>query len=153
MKEAAPQADWFQKLRRPYIQAAVGIGIVLFFVIFGALFSLAGGELSERWGYQAAATGMLLYGVGNALLSLSADNVNRYWLISMACYVALVGVAVLIAWGYSGHWLTDDAAGSYKWIFIVLTFGYLVLLSIVSMMRNIVNFAEREEWTEPRRRD
>jgi len=34
-----------------------------------------------------------------------------------------------------------------------LTVGYLVILSIVSAMKNIVNFAEREEWNEPRQRD
>jgi hypothetical protein len=153
MKEAAPTDDWFQALKKPHIQAGLGISVILLFLLAGAAFSGAGGESSERWGFQAAATGMLLFGMGNALMSLSADNINKYWLTSFACYAGVVGVGILLAKLQTGFWINEAGAGSYKWIFLVLTVGYLVILSIVSAMKNIVNFAEREEWNEPRQRD
>ncbi|MFK8054990.1 MAG: hypothetical protein AB8F78_02620 [Saprospiraceae bacterium] len=153
MKEAAPKDEWFENLKKPHIQAGFGIGVIVIFILGGAMMSGAGSEMSERWGYQAAATGMLLFGMGNALMSLSADNINRYWGTSFICYAGVAGIGIMLAWLQTGHWITDPGAGSYKSIFIVLTIGYLVILSIVSAMKNIVNFAEREEWNEPRQRD
>lgn len=153
MKEAAPTDDWFIALKKPHIQAGLGLAVIVVFILGGAAFSGVGGETSDRWGYQAAATGMLLFGMGNALMSLGADNINRYWITSFVCYAVVVGVGISLAWLQTGHWITDPGAGSYKWIFLVLSVGYLVILSIVSAMKNIVNFAEREEWSEPRQRD
>ena len=45
-----------------------------------------------------------------------------------------------------------NEAGPYKWIYIVVTIGYLVFLCILSAMRKIVDFAQREEWNQPRLR-
>jgi len=43
-------------------------------------------------------------------------------------------------------------AESYRWIFIVVSFGFLVFLSMINFMKKIVKFAEQEDWTQPRRR-
>jgi len=153
MKEAAPTDDWFIALQKPHIQAGLGIAVIVVFILGGVLFSGVGGEPSGRLGYQAAATGMLLFGMGNALMSLGTDDINKYWMTSFACYACVAGIGILLAWVQTGFWISEPGAGSYKWIFIVLTVGYLVILSIVSAMKNIVNFAEREEWNEPRQRD
>lgn len=150
-REGPVREDWFRKLKHPPTQAALAAVVMVVFVGFGLLMSLAGSDLSERWGYQSAATALMIFGVGNALMSLAADNVGKYWSKSFVAYVLLAGLGLLLAWGSSGIWITD--AGSYRFIYLVLTFGYLVLLSITSMMRGIVNFAEREEWSQPRRRD
>lgn len=40
---------------------------------------------------------------------------------------------------------------TYRWIYIVVTFGFLVFLSMVNFMKKIVEFAEKEEWNQPRR--
>ncbi len=149
--EGVVRADWFRKLRQPPVQALVAAGFLVIFVLFGGVMRASGGEVSLLWGYQAAATASMLYGVGNALMSLSARNVGKYWSTSFLTYIVLTALGILAAWAYSGLWITE--AGSYRWIYMVLTFGYLVLLSIVSMMRGIVHFAEREEWSQPRQRD
>ena len=46
--------------------------------------------------------------------------------------------------------MTITEAGSYPWIFIVVSFGYLVFLSLMAVLRTVVDFAQREEWTQPR---
>lgn len=153
MEQAAtmPRKDILARLRFPPSQAVVALGVLLLFLLFGGALSVAGGESDGRWGYQSAATALMLFGVCNALVSLGTNNVGRYWSVSFGTYAVLAAVAILVARLYSGYWIGE--AGSYRWIFMVLTFGYLVLLSIVSMMRGIVSFAEREEWTQPRQRD
>ena len=131
-------------------QAALAAAVMLAFVGLDALISLSGEGLGERWAYQAVATSLMLYAVANALLSLQAESINRYWTASILSYGVLAAVGIGLAFLYSGLWITE--AGSYRWIFMVLTFGYGVLLSIVALMKGIVSFAEREEWTEPRKR-
>ena len=149
--EGPVREDWFTRLRQPPAQAVLAAGLMVVFIGFGFATSLSGGEMNERWGYQSAATALLLFGVGNALMSLGAVDVLKYWRRSFVSYVLLGALGIGLAYAYSGLWITE--AGFYRFIFMVLTFGYLVLLSIASMMRGIVNFAEREEWSQPRSRD
>lgn len=73
---------------------------------------------------------------------------DRYWTRSILGYIALAGIGALLAWGFSSLSIND--AGSYRWIYIVLTFGYLFFLSMIGFMRKIVDFAQREEWNQPR---
>lgn len=151
LDEHAPDARWFAYLKRPPVQAGIAAGLLLLLAIVGFASEAAGGSLGDRFGYQLAATMLLMFGVTNALMSLTTDNVNRYWGKSFVSYLLLAGLGLLVAYGLTGYWIAD--AGSYRWIYSVLTFGYLALLSIVSMIRGIVNFAEREEWSHPRKRN
>ncbi len=48
--------------------------------------------------------------------------------------------------------LSLNEAGSYRWIFTVLSFGYLVFLSILGFVKRIVEFAEKEDWQRPKKR-
>ncbi len=149
--EHLPQQPWSEKLRQPLYQAAIAAAVMITFLLFGLGSSLAGAGLGPRFGYQVAATSLLLFGLGNALLSLGATSINKYWGRSFVCFILLAGLGLVVAKLLTGLWISE--AGSYKWIYIVLTFGYLVILSIMSMIRGIVNFAEEEEWSQPRKRD
>ncbi len=100
------------------------------------------------WSIASAFT--LFFAVMNSLLSLRADNFAQYWQASMYSYIGLALGTGLLAWGFSG--IPIGAAGSYKWIYIVVSIGFLVFLSMVNFMKIIVNFAEKEEWNQPRRR-
>ncbi|MEZ4956533.1 MAG: hypothetical protein R2825_23450 [Saprospiraceae bacterium] len=111
-------------------------------------FSSAGVEVEQRLPWTLAGTFILFFAIFNSLISLMTDNMDRYWTRSILSYVALAGAVALLAWGFSS--LTINEAGSYKWIYIVLTFGYLLFLSMIGFMRKIVEFAQREEWNQPR---
>lgn len=148
--EGVIKEDWFFKLRRPLVQAALAAALMGTFLVLGALTTLSGGELSERWSYRTLATALLIFAVANALMSLAAPDIGKYWRASMLSFVGLAALAILAARAFSGMWITE--AGSYRWIFMVLTFGYGVFLSIMAVIRGIVNFAEGEEWSQPRRR-
>jgi len=68
----------------------------------------------------------------------------------MYSYLALAFATSMAAWGFSGIPLRE--AGSYRWIYIVVTVGFIVFLSMVNFMKMIVRFAEKEEWNQPRKR-
>jgi hypothetical protein len=84
-------------------------------------------------------------------MSLRADSFMKYWGTSMYSYMILAFCSGTAAWLFSGIPLGE--AGSYRWIFIVVSVGFLVFLSIVNFMKQIVQFAEREVWTQPRRKN
>ncbi|NUQ24510.1 MAG: hypothetical protein HUU34_11210 [Saprospiraceae bacterium] len=107
-------------------------------------------EVSPRFHWTIAAAFMLLFAMLNSVLSLSTKNMKWYWGRSVYCFIGLAAASGLLAWLFSS--LSIGEAGSYRWIYIVLTIGYLVFLSIVSLMRGIVDFAQREEWSQPRLR-
>jgi hypothetical protein len=65
--------------------------------------------------------------------------------------MGLAGASALLAYLFSG--VSIGAAGSYKWLFIVVSVGFMVFLSMVNFMKVIVNYAEKEEWSAPRRRN
>ena len=97
----------------------------------------------------SVATGfLLLFALINSLFSLNADSFMRYWGSSMYSYMALAFSNGAAAWLISGLPLAE--AGSYRAIYIVITFGFLVFLSMVNLMKKIVRFAEKEEWNNPK---
>ena len=149
--ERVPHDPWLDRIRKPRFQAMTAAGLMLVFLLFGFVSRASGAEPNPRFGYQIAATALLLFALGNALFSLGSSNINKYWSASFVSFLALAGLGLLVAKLLTGLWISE--AGSYKWIYTVLTFGYLVILSIMSAIRGIVNFAEDEEWSQPRERN
>jgi hypothetical protein len=135
----------------PLKQALICFTAALLFMVLGWLFTYTGLYTVERlFAWSIALTFMLLYAVFSSLLSLQFDNVMQYWGRSVYSYMGLAVANGLLAWLFSG--VPIGEAESYKWIYFVVTFGFLVFLSMVSFIRRIINFAEREEWNQPRMR-
>jgi cell division protein FtsW (lipid II flippase) len=136
------------KMLNPVFQATLVLCAVLAFNLVAAFARSAGMELEQRFPWTIAASMLLFFAAGNAIMSLMAGNMDRYWSRSILSFTALAIIAGLLAYLFSS--LTMSEAGSYRWIYIVLTIGYLVFLSMITFMRKIVEFAQREEWNQPR---
>ncbi len=133
----------------PIHQAAVSFGGMILIAGIGKLLDMTGAmEISPRFPWMAAASLLLLFALFNSVFSVSSKNMMRYWGRSVYCFLGLAVASGLVAWGLSS--LTINEAGSYRWIFIVVAFGYLVFLSMMAFIRKIVEFAQREEWNHPR---
>ena len=141
--------DFYEKAYNPFLQAAIILGGMVAVVILSKLVNSTGLlDVGPKFAWMSAASFMLFFAVFNSVFSLSSENLNRYWGRSI---IAFLGVAALMAGAaYLFSGMTIDEAGSYRWIFFVVTFGYLVFLSIMGLMKNIVEFAQREEWNHPR---
>jgi cell division protein FtsW (lipid II flippase) len=139
---------FYTRLQNPVLQAAVVLAAVLLFNVGAIIARAAGLEVEQRFPWTIAASFMLFFAVGNALISILAPDTEKYWSRSIPAYVAVSIFAGLTAYLFSS--LGINEAGPYRWIYIVLTIGYLVFLSIISFMKKIVDFAQREEWNQPR---
>lgn len=133
----------------PLVQAGVTLGAVLLVDIVGTAFASPGlnGEPS-RFAWLCGTSFLLFFAIGNAIFSAASDNMMKYWGRSLYAFMGLAAGAGLLAWAFTG--LSIGEAGSYRWIYLVVTVGYLVFLSLIAMIKNVVTFAQREEWNRPK---
>ena len=146
-----PKASFLYKAYNPILQASIlfvaGVAVMLFSKIleWAGIF-----EANQKFPWMTAAAFIFCFAIFNSITSLSAKNLDNYWIRSIASFGALVVASGFMAYLFSS--LSINEAGSYRWIFIVLTFGYLVFLSILGFIKRIVEFAEKEDWQAPKKR-
>ena len=127
----------------------MALGGVVVISLLAKLVGLTGiTEVPQSFPWMSAASFMLLFAVFNSVLSVSSKDLMKYWGTSMYCFLGLAAAAAGVAYVLSS--LSMSEAGSYRWIYIVVGIGYLVFLSLMAMLRKIVEFAQREEWNQPR---
>ncbi|MCB0664086.1 MAG: hypothetical protein KDC24_15175 [Saprospiraceae bacterium] len=135
----------------PFLQAGVALGVGFILMIFGVMLKGAGIEMSPKFPWMAAGSAIMLFAIFNSIFSLFAQDPIKNWGQSFASFIGLMVIASLLAWAFSGLAIQD--AGSFSWIFVVLAIGYLIFMSMVNVMKKIVEFAMREEWQHPRIRN
>ncbi|MDX1667369.1 MAG: hypothetical protein R3350_09070 [Saprospiraceae bacterium] len=141
--------SFYARAYNPYLQASITFGCVLLVIFLSKIVKFTGMVyVPTRFPWMTAAVFLLCFALFNSVFSLSADNMKRYWGRSLYSFLGLGALSALSAYLFSS--LTIDQAGSYRWIFIVVTFAYLVFLTMMGLMRKIVEFAQREEWNHPR---
>ena len=86
---------------------------------------------------------VLFFSLFNSILSLKAESMNKYWGRSIIGFMVLLVLSAVIARLFSG--LSMDEAGSFRWLFLVLTMGYLIFLAIVRTMKRIVQIAIKQD--------
>jgi hypothetical protein len=85
------------------------------------------------------------------MLLRTTSGIKGFWNQSMIGYMGLAVANALLAQAMCGKSMGE--VGSFKFLYLVATISFLVFISIVNMARQIVNFAEKEEWNQPRQRD
>lgn len=141
--------SFFAKAYNPILQAALIIGAALVIMILSKIVGATGLiEVAPAFPWTTAAALLLFFALFNSIFSLSAKNVAQYWSRSIFSFIGVAALNGLLAYLLSG--LGINEAGSYKWIYVVLMIGYLVFLSLMNLMKIIVEFAQKEEWNQPR---
>lgn len=141
----------FEKKIDPIYQAGGVLVAVFISQAIGSAISAGTDDLvTNRWAWLCAASFLLFYALFNAIMSATSNNILKYWGRSLYSFIGLALGSGLLAWAFSGVPIGD--AGSYKWIFFVVTFGYLVFMSMIAIMKNVVEFAQKEEWNKPKLR-
>lgn len=142
---------FFDRVYDPFYQAvAAFLAAVLINGVAGLVKSTGFMTPGERFPWMTAASLMLCFAVFNSVSSLVSANMLKYWGRAIYAFMALAACNGLMAWAISG--LSIGQAGSYRWIYVVVTIGYLIFLGMMAFMRSIVDFAQREEWSRPRLR-
>jgi len=128
----------------PLLQAGVILGLVVLFILGSKLVAMTGIiEIDKGTPWLIACSLTLFYVLFNSVYSLSAEDQNKYWGLSILGYVIITVGGGLLAFLFSG--VQMDVVGSYKFIYLIFTMGYILLLVIMRSMRRIVFLAERED--------
>jgi len=144
MNNTSDNPKLFDQEINPYHQCLVAlIAIPVFTLLFYIPHWLGIAEVAQHQAWTVSASMVLMFAVCNSVLSLSADNVTPYWNKSIYSFVLVCVLGGAMAWWFSG--LSIGEAKSFKWIYVVFTFGYLLFLSIVSLMRKIVLIAQKQD--------
>lgn len=136
--------SFLEKKISPMMQVSVVFGFSIIMMGLSNLMPAAPYSSTAHIMPWVVLCGMILFfALINSILSFSAENGNIYWMQSIFCFAALLVGGGLLAWAFSG--VPIGEAGSVKWIYFVLTFGYLVFLSIVNLIKFFVKLAQRQD--------
>jgi hypothetical protein len=137
-------SSFFEKDIPPVTQLKYALGITLIIQILYYLFNRSATDLSTLSDYYTIPMAFtLVFGIFNAILSLSSKDQNKYYGVSIINYVIYCGVTIAVGRLLSG--ISIDEAGSYRWIYFVFSFGYIFFLALVRTMRWIVNIAQKND--------
>ena len=141
----------FSKDINPYRQFMIVMVVFIAILLLSEIVDATGiSTIDAAFPWTLAASFLLFFSMFNSVYSLTAADDNTYWTKSFFSFLALAGISGLIAYFMAG--LTFAEIGPYKWIYFVISFVYLVFISIIGFMKRIVKFAQKEEWTKPMRR-
>ena len=140
---------FFDKLKNPLYQVLLMIAFSVSIMLVSFLMNKVGiTEVSDKFYWMTTCAIMLFFSVFNSVSSISSENLAHYWGRSLMAFMAFAVVSGGFSYLFSGLVIFD--AGSYSYIYFVITFVYLIFLAMVQTMKAIVEFAQKEEWSQPR---
>lgn len=142
MKETDEQ--FMEKARNPIYQAAFVLVLGLIIIAVGKIlggFGLI--KTSPLFPWLINTSFILLFAMGNVVLSLNASNQTRYWSLSIYSFGGFLIVSGVVAFIISG--VSIHEAATYRWLYFMLTIIYLVFISIARLMRFIVDLAQKQD--------
>jgi len=136
----------------PYKQAGIILVLGLVFMLGNKFFQAIGvSDPNPEKIWIMAATFGLFFSVANCIFSLNVkEGAEKYWTQSMFVFVVTMAGLAGMAFIISG--MDIRQTDSFQWIFMVVIISYFVFSTIIRMMKGIVDFAQREEWNQPKKR-
>ena len=133
-----------QNLSKPVFQLALILVIMVILTgIIHYTMSPMQRENTPNSPWEIMASCVLFFALVNCVFSLQAKSLLIYWRNSIFSFAGLLFLGGGLAWLFSGVPIKE--AGSISWILFVFSFGYLIFLSIVNIMRFVVELAQRQD--------
>lgn len=130
----------FSKQIRPLYQAIIAVVSLIIIMPISMVFI---GDGNPIYYWEIAFAILMCFSLFNAIFSIPYLNRTIYFRNSIFCYAGVAIVTGLMAYFFSG--LSLEETGSFRWLYIVFTFSYLVFTSIVNAMRKIIEIAKKQD--------
>jgi|GEM_PF-4732782 len=141
------QIKGYEKFENPFYMAGVVVLLTLFFMIIGKLSGFTGFTTSSNGGelpWMSAAALILIYMIFSCMFSLVSTDIYAYYRKAFLAFIALMGINSGLAYLFSGFiWISEMK--TYKTIFFILVFAYLVLYVMTILIKKVMNMAQRED--------
>ncbi len=133
----------FSKAIDPFKMAGMCLAGAIVIIGFMAIARACGIQLPAKFPWLISGAFTMVFAIFNSVFIITAENTNKYWGRSLLAYIAFVISSGLLAYLVSG--MSPGEAGSFKAIYIILTFGYLVFISIMGTIRFLLKFLDKEQ--------
>ena len=144
MSTTKPPQSIFEKQIHPYYQLGVAVVLNLIGILFLKAIKNDVDFLKEGVVFWEMSFSILMaFMLFNSVFSIPYLKRGQYFRDSIFSFIALAVIGGLLAHFFSG--ISMDKAGSFRWLYIVFTFTYLVFISIVNLMRKIMEIAKRQD--------
>ena len=127
----------------PFIQGGTVIIALLVFNLIAFIVTQSDSKSENMLAWEFSLTLVLFYALANSIFFLNAKEKGKYWSYSISTYIVVCAVAIFLATIVSGIGIGDS--GSVKWIIFIFSFSYLIFISIIGMMRRIVEIAIKQD--------
>lgn len=116
--------------------------LVIYFVHF-LLVRISGEDMDylQIWIYMMAAA--LVYAIFSTIQILYATNTGKAYTRTILAFLSLVGTGVILASVLSGKSILE--LDTYRRVFIFVVFTFLVLISMVTFMKQLETLSRRED--------
>lgn len=142
----------YGKEMNPFKQAGIALGGAVIFMILGYLVNATGAmEVGIKFPWISAGAFILMFSAFNSVNSFSTGDEKIYYRNSIFAYMGLVFSVSMMAYLFSQTSIND--AGTFRWIFFILTFSYIAFLAITTFIKGILRVLETEEEKLSRRID
>jgi len=133
-----------RKLLHPGWQALLAAGLILLFGLVDLMLPHRDTFLDPGHTPWAISTAMILcFVILNAITVIRTGESSRYWILSALFLAGLLAYSYLLSWLLSGRQM--DEVGSFRWLWFVLVFVWLIFHAIVRSIRRIVHIAIRQD--------
>ena len=106
-----------------------------------------GVEVDQTFPWMVVAAFALLFAISSSVFVAFNADFNAFFFKAVLSYLGVILLLSLTAYFITGISIGD--AGFYKWIIYVISFCFLVFLSLVNAVKRIVDYAQKEEWNQP----
>ena len=132
-----------QLAHKPLFQAVLVIGLTIILTFLDKLMP-QDDYLQVNAGPWIVSTAMvLLFIIINTLVALRINTIIPYWIQSIFVFLGLL--AFSYGWSFLLSGKHIDEVGSFRWLWIVLGFVYVIFFGIVRSMKRIVDFAINQD--------
>ncbi|MEZ4951241.1 MAG: hypothetical protein R2784_17930 [Saprospiraceae bacterium] len=140
---ANPTQFPLSKYYHPFWIAGIALGIGFALMVLGVILQGAGMEVSENFAWMAAGSAIMLFAIFNSIFSLFAkDPLKNLGTIILFLHCPFDNDRT-IGLGIFGQF--HSRSRLFYLIFMVLSIAYLIFMSMVNVMKQIVEFAMKEE--------
>ncbi|MEP7266414.1 MAG: hypothetical protein ABI844_02220 [Saprospiraceae bacterium] len=127
-----------QRLANPLLQA-----VVIILLYLASIFVSKSIDSEQNMPWTLAIAYQLLYIVYSAIIGLINKPFKFYWIFAIIGFVGLMFINSFLAARFSG--MSMDEAGTYRWIYFVLTPVFLLFIGMVTLIKKIVSLAEKDD--------
>ena len=130
-----------------YKHGLITCGFGLVFIFVSLIMPKLGVEVDQTFPWMVVAAFALLFAISSSVFVAFNADFNAFFFKAVLSYLGVILLLSLTAYFITGISIGD--AGFYKWIIYVISFCFLVFLSLVNAVKRIVDYAQKEEWNQP----